>query len=50
MYKASATYVATYKSDSGKKITLTGKWNGVKAGKISYEIYKSGALVSKMQK
>ncbi|PXV69149.1 toxin ETX/toxin MTX2 [Dysgonomonas alginatilytica] len=50
MYKASATYLATYKSNSGRRITLTGKWSGVKAGKISYDIYKSGVLVSKMQK
>lgn len=48
MYKASATYVATYRSSTGKIMTLAGKWSGIKAGKITYDIYKGGVLVSKI--
>lgn len=50
MYKTSATYVATYKSNSGKIMTLTGKWSGIKAGKITYDIYKDEVLVNRIIK
>ena len=39
MYDASATYIAKYKGKTSTKIIeLRGKWRGVKAGRINYEI------------
>lgn len=40
MTKLSVTYVATYKGlISKREVILTGKWDGVLAGKIDYDIY-----------
>lgn len=39
LYDASATYKATYTGNiSGKEMILTGKWNGIKAGLVTYKI------------
>lgn len=47
MYDATATYLATYKGDTtGKKLILIGKWHGIKAGTITYDIFdKTGRIV-----
>lgn len=47
LYNASATYYATYRGvSSGKQITLRGKWYGIQAGKIDYDIVdENGSLL-----
>ncbi len=51
MYEATATYTAVYRGvNSGRTVTLTGKWNGIKAGLITYDIYDfSGNHLAKIQ-
>ncbi len=40
MYNASATYIATYVGQTtGRELILTGKWEGIKAGNVSYSIF-----------
>ncbi|MCC8187668.1 MAG: hypothetical protein LIP08_09230 [Bacteroides sp.] len=38
MYEASVSYKATYKGELGNTLILTGKWEGVSAGVITYNI------------
>lgn len=47
LYNANVTYIATYIQPTSKKeIKLKGKWNGIVAGEINYEIYNlTGELV-----
>lgn len=50
IYSASATYTAYYRSKSGRPLVLSGKWTGLKAGTIRYEIYNGGTLIRSFNK
>ncbi len=51
MYDATATYTAVYRGvNTGRTVALTGKWTGIKASLITYDIYDfSGNHLAKVQ-